>query len=51
MVFQYFNGGRKQREAREGCKHDANTGDATVEVVVNSNDIQYKVEDFYFHTY
>ena len=41
-VLQWRKRGRKQREAREACTDDANTDDATVEVSVNSNDIQYK---------
>ena len=41
-VVQWRKRGRKLREAREGCTDDANTGDATVEVAVNSNEIQYK---------
>ena len=51
-VLQWRKRGRKQKEAREACTddantddantNDANTDDATVEVSVNSNDIQYK---------
>ena len=33
---------KKAREAREACTDDANTDDAIVEVLVNSNYIQYK---------